>query len=73
MNGSFAVERFHEKPDAVRAQGYFVTEREPTPEQLMANPRVARVVRGTGYNAVRTSMDVTFAKRPVRSARRAYV
>lgn len=56
----------------VRAQGYFVTEGEPTPEQLLAHPRVARIRRGTGYNAVRTSMDLPASRQVIRAAERVF-
>jgi acetylornithine deacetylase/succinyl-diaminopimelate desuccinylase-like protein len=50
----------------VRAQGYFVTDREPTPEERIGHPRVARVAREEGgYRAIRTRMDLPEAKRVV--------
>jgi acetylornithine deacetylase/succinyl-diaminopimelate desuccinylase-like protein len=45
--------------DHVRAQGYFVTSAEPTPEERLAHPRIARmVVEPGGYDAVRTPLDL---------------
>ncbi|MEP7013090.1 MAG: M20/M25/M40 family metallo-hydrolase [Acidobacteriota bacterium] len=50
----------------VRAQGYFVTENEPTPEERTSHPHVARVAREEGgYRAIRTRMDLPEAKRVV--------
>ena len=41
----------------IRAQGYEVFEREPTLEERLRFPRVARVERGSGYPAERTRLD----------------
>ena len=41
----------------VRRQGYHVVRDEPDLETRLAHPRIARIVRGTGYRAVRTPMD----------------
>lgn len=50
----------------VRAQGYFVTENEPTAEERTAHPRLARVAREEGgYRAIRTRMDLPEARRVV--------
>jgi acetylornithine deacetylase/succinyl-diaminopimelate desuccinylase-like protein len=46
----------------VRAQGYFVVEREPTAEERRRHPLVARVTRRGGYNAERTPMGTPFAR-----------
>src|ERR671926_20682 len=47
----------------VRAQGFYVTDREPTDEERLAHPLVARVrVSPGGYNAERTPMDSTVAR-----------
>jgi len=48
--------------DYVRSQGYFVSEREPDAQVLLSHPRVAFVKRDSGYNAVRTPMDLPMAK-----------
>ena len=43
----------------IEKQGYFVVrDREPTPEERRARPRVARIDYGGGYPATRTSMDI---------------
>lgn len=50
----------------VASQGYFVVDREPTQLELMAHPRVARVLLdSSGYNAVRTPMDLPIAQEVV--------
>jgi acetylornithine deacetylase/succinyl-diaminopimelate desuccinylase-like protein len=50
----------------IRRQGYFVTDREPTREERLAHPRVARVTYGGGYRASRTSMDLPVAQAIIR-------
>ena len=42
----------------IRAQGYFITDREPGPELRFAHPRIVRVTDRGGYNAMRTPMDL---------------
>lgn len=46
----------------VRAQGFHVTDREPTAEERRAHKWVARVVKKSGYNAERTSIDHPLAR-----------
>ncbi len=54
--------------DHIRAQGYFVTSAEPTPEERLAHPRIARVVvEPGGYDAVRTPLDLPVV-RPIIAA-----
>ena len=49
--------------DYIRSRGYFIVESEPTHEILLQHPRVAMVVRdSSGYNAVRTPMDLPIAQ-----------
>lgn len=42
----------------IRQQGYFVTEKDPTPEERQRHALIARVNRRSGYNAERTSMSL---------------
>jgi acetylornithine deacetylase/succinyl-diaminopimelate desuccinylase-like protein len=57
----------------IREQGFFVIEgREPTPDERLAHPKVARVDVNLSYNAFRTPMDtpaVADVIRVVRSVR----
>jgi acetylornithine deacetylase/succinyl-diaminopimelate desuccinylase-like protein len=46
----------------VRAEGFHVVEREPTPDERRRHPLVARVTRRGGYNAERTPMSTPFAR-----------
>lgn len=48
--------------DYILAQGYFVTDLVPEKALLLAHPEVAFVRRDSGYNAVRTPMDLPIAK-----------
>ncbi len=47
----------------VRRQGFYVVDREPTDEERLLYPRIAKVTtRDNGYNAQRTTMDVPIAR-----------
>jgi acetylornithine deacetylase/succinyl-diaminopimelate desuccinylase-like protein len=51
----------------IRAQGYHVVESEPDPATRMKHPRLARIERGPGYDAVRAPMDLPIARKVVRA------
>ena len=54
--------------DHIRAQGYFVADHDPNPEERTSHPRVAKVtIEEGGYNAVRTSMDLPFSQEIIHS------
>lgn len=59
--------------DHIRNQGFFVVDHEPTADERRGHAKVARVTVGaSGYNSVRTSMDLPISKdviRAVESAR----
>ncbi len=65
MDHAKTAERFI---DHVRKKGYFVVDHDPSPEERMSHPRVAKinVVEG-GYNAVRTSMDLPISQEIIRT------
>lgn len=45
--------------DHIRKQGFYIVEREPTPEERLKHPLIAKVIhRSGGYNAERTRMDL---------------
>ena len=46
----------------IRKQGYFVVTHEPTKAEMMAHPKVAKVLSADGYNAERISMDLPVSK-----------
>ena len=59
--------------DYIRSQGYFVTETEPTPEQLLSHPKVAMVKRDeASYDAVRTPMDWPMAQQVIKAVESAH-
>ncbi|HEX8335687.1 MAG TPA: M20/M25/M40 family metallo-hydrolase, partial [Pyrinomonadaceae bacterium] len=50
----------------IRAQGFYVTDREPTDEERLAHPLVAKVIQEPGgYNAERTRMDLPVSRAAV--------
>lgn len=51
--------------DHIRAQGYLVLDREPTPTERLASPLIAKVLAKSGYNAQRTPLDLPIARRVV--------
>ena len=51
--------------DHIRAQGYLVLDRDPTPAERLANPLIAKVLIKSGYNAQRTPLDLPIARRVV--------
>lgn len=58
--------------DYIRAQGYYVSEREPDAQILLAHPKVAFVRRDSGYNAVRTPMDLPIAEEVIKAVQTAH-
>ena len=46
----------------IKAQGFFVTDKEPTDEQRKQNNKICMVVASDGYNAQKTSMDNVYVK-----------
>ncbi|MBM3812413.1 MAG: M20/M25/M40 family metallo-hydrolase [Acidimicrobiia bacterium] len=46
----------------IKSRGYHVVETEPGPEVLMKHPRVCKVLRRSGYNAVRAPMDLPISR-----------
>jgi len=47
----------------IKAQGFFVTDKEPTDDQRKQNEKICMVVASDGYNAQKTSMDNIYVKR----------
>lgn len=46
----------------VRAQGFHIVAHEPTPEERLAHPRIARLEWGDGYPGVRTPLDLPISR-----------
>ena len=56
----------------IRKQGYFIVDHDPDPETRMSHPKVGKVAsRESGYNAVRTSMDLPISKAVIAAAENA--
>ncbi len=52
--------------DHIKAQGFYVTDKEPTDEERAAHPKIIKVLRGeAGTNAQRTSMDIPMVKKVI--------
>ena len=47
----------------IRQQGFYVTDTEPTEQIRLSYPKICQVVRESGYNAVRTPMDLPVSTR----------
>jgi acetylornithine deacetylase/succinyl-diaminopimelate desuccinylase-like protein len=47
----------------IKAQGFYVTDKEPTEEERKVNNKICMVQASDGYNAQKTSLDNPFAKR----------
>jgi acetylornithine deacetylase/succinyl-diaminopimelate desuccinylase-like protein len=48
--------------DHIKAEGYYVTDKEPTDEERAKYPKIIRINQETGYNAQRTPMDLPAAQ-----------
>jgi acetylornithine deacetylase/succinyl-diaminopimelate desuccinylase-like protein len=53
----------------VQDQGYHVTDHEPSKEERLRYPLIARITHGAGYNAQRTSMSLPFAQELIRAVK----
>ncbi len=51
----------------VRAQGYYVMNRDPTPDERLQYALIAKITNGTGYNAQRTSMSLPFSQELIKA------
>jgi len=51
----------------IKNQGFYIVEQEPDPETLMNYPKVAKVTRGRGYKAARTSMDLPISMQVIKA------
>ena len=56
--------------DHIIAQGYYVTENEPTDEERQKYPKIIKVIRGNdGMNAQRTSMDLPIIQKVIEAVK----
>jgi len=51
----------------VQAQGYYVINHDPTPEERLQHALIAKITNGTGYNAQRTSMSLPFSQELIKA------
>jgi acetylornithine deacetylase/succinyl-diaminopimelate desuccinylase-like protein len=51
--------------DHIKAQGYYVTEKDPTDEERSRYGKIIKVLRGDGMNAQRTSMDIPIVQKVI--------
>jgi acetylornithine deacetylase/succinyl-diaminopimelate desuccinylase-like protein len=51
----------------VEAQGYTVTDHDPSPEERLRHALIARIASGAGYNAQRTPLSLPFAQALIRA------
>jgi acetylornithine deacetylase/succinyl-diaminopimelate desuccinylase-like protein len=51
--------------DHIKAQGYYVTEKDPTDEERATYGKIIKVIRGDGMNAQRTSMDLPIVRKVI--------
>ena len=52
--------------DHIKAQGYYVTDHEPTDEERASHSKIIKVIAANdGYNAQRTSMDLPIVKKVI--------
>lgn len=55
----------------IRGRGYHIVRRDPDQETRLRYPKIAKVIRGGGYPAARTPMDLPVAQAVVAAAERA--
>jgi acetylornithine deacetylase/succinyl-diaminopimelate desuccinylase-like protein len=55
----------------IKQQGYHVTEQEPDEAMRLRYPKICRITRGGGYNAIRAPMDSAIAQKVIRAVREA--
>ena len=56
--------------DHIKAQGYYVTDKDPTDEERKKYAKIIKVIRKQdGYNAQRTSMDLPIVKKVIEAVK----
>jgi acetylornithine deacetylase/succinyl-diaminopimelate desuccinylase-like protein len=54
----------------IKSSGYYVTDHEPTDEERMKYPKIIKAIAGKdGYNAQRTSLDISIAKNVINAVK----
>jgi acetylornithine deacetylase/succinyl-diaminopimelate desuccinylase-like protein len=55
----------------VKQQGYHVVDKDPDMDTRLTYPKIAKIIKGDGYNAARTSIDLTVSKRVISTLEKA--
>jgi acetylornithine deacetylase/succinyl-diaminopimelate desuccinylase-like protein len=55
----------------VKQQGYHVVDKDPDMDTRLTYPKIAKIVKGDGYNAARTSIDLAVSKRVIATLEKA--
>lgn len=53
--------------DHIRAQGYYVIDKEPTDQERITYPKIIKITHDAGYNAQRTPLDLPIAQAVVKA------
>lgn len=69
VKGNDAQRQIQKVIDHVKAQGYYVIDREPTEEERLKHANIAFIRSGEGYNAQRTSMDLPISQAVIKAVR----
>jgi acetylornithine deacetylase/succinyl-diaminopimelate desuccinylase-like protein len=55
----------------VKQQGYHVVDKDPDMDTRLTYPKIAKIIKGDGYNGARTSIDLTVSKRVISTLEKA--
>jgi acetylornithine deacetylase/succinyl-diaminopimelate desuccinylase-like protein len=66
VKGEDPHKKYEQIVDFIRAQGFYVIGRDPTMDERLAHPLIAKIVDEGGYRATRTRMDLPAALAVVR-------
>ena len=66
VKGEDPRKKFEQIAGFIRRQGFFIVDRDPTPDERREHPLVAKIVNEGGYRASRTRMDLPASKALVR-------
>jgi acetylornithine deacetylase/succinyl-diaminopimelate desuccinylase-like protein len=67
VKGNDYIRQVEKVVNHIRKQGFFVTEEDPTEDERMQYPLIAKVSTKGGYNAQRTPMDLPIAQQVVKA------
>ncbi len=67
VKGNVVEKQIKKISDHIKSQGYFVIDDEPTDEERLQYPLLAKLSKRKGYIAQRTSMDLPIAQRVIKA------